>query len=990
MFLGSSAAAQNQPPGNQQPGNQVPGGRFPGGRFPGVAGPGNNTSPPQEYFIALEFYRSGELDRALDGFDVALRRTRVDVTGRWIDSIPVYAMLAETQYQLGDLESAMRSLDELFTIVARNRGWMARPLWRDLNNTGNVAVTPPRYLWPAARTINRIPLPGEISFVRGQVIDEATIAAGGAIESQNIRRLNVVEVLRGIAIANYRRRIIMGELASLDSGPQQSLEATKFPAGLNVPIARVMIGAMRGCERFGAGQDEMAVKDSVQFGLLQGRIHPLTPIANLASASAVAGTDKPEQALQQAIAAANQAGADEQLELVGEAMMLAAGCSNAQTAKAVQTAAGEIAAALIRESRLASAQCLLASVDAAITAGDLNYATQRLQDAGAMLSRRDMVVPRLRSYMAYLSARLATRQPYVAAGNPTPWQDPLGAMFAFATDHQVRNRGLISMPRLYQLARLNQIIASTKDTGSIDDLLATYADAPSIAVWRRDATDALAGQVANRDSLRVARLSTALARNNAPDAMLRIEQLQQGRITQPLALGGRVLQANAVARMPGPMLLPKDLQWRNTADGSVRNLSTALLASANQPKQQIAPEQAATNYGKLISQTWAVALDRNEIPTVVPKQLDEKKPLGDIPEKTGLLIYLRDGGFYHAILATKDKATAWSIKGGPRIDADIAELLRTVGVGQKKKPRLPTDEAWRQQAMGLRDRLIPPDTGPILQGVLANVERLVVIPDSRLWYLPFELLPTDDQASELLGDALSLSYAATPALALSPTAAPPQDHQIGISLGRFFAPRDMQHDAAIAKSITDVLPAKQWVDIPNGYAIPSSRSGEVATHLIVGQITAPKAGALLRTALIPSDTSQPLGAFEDWLGPPPRVPNSVFLSGFRCYLDTGQQPLGSEIMATIAQLQYSGVRDVVLSRWALGGQSTATLIQEYGQELPFAPALEAFDRARQILRGSDLDPAGEPTLLGDDLDGVMLSGDQPFFWSSYLISTPLN
>ncbi|MEL6111110.1 MAG: hypothetical protein AAFU85_34305, partial [Planctomycetota bacterium] len=101
---------------------------------------GQSGYPSREYYVALEVYRTGELDVALDAFDFAVGRTRRDINGRWIDAIPVYAMLGEAQYQMGDLEAAMQSFDLALSIAVRHRGWLRRPVWQELLPTDNIAL----------------------------------------------------------------------------------------------------------------------------------------------------------------------------------------------------------------------------------------------------------------------------------------------------------------------------------------------------------------------------------------------------------------------------------------------------------------------------------------------------------------------------------------------------------------------------------------------------------------------------------------------------------------------------------------------------------------------------------------------------------------------------------------------------------------------------------------------------------------------------------
>ncbi len=85
-----------------------------------------------------------------------------------------------------------------------------------------------------------------------------------------------------------------------------------------------------------------------------------------------------------------------------------------------------------------------------------------------------------------------------------------------------------------------------------------------------------------------------------------------------------------------------------------------------------------------------------------------------------------------------------------------------------------------------------------------------------------------------------------------------------------------------------------------------------------------------------------------------------------------------------------GVRSVLISRWIVGGQSTALVLREFVQELPFTGMLKSWQRARMMLRGSELDPTAEPLLTQADHERPGLTGDEPFFWAGYMVAAPFD
>ena len=281
-FLLASQTARGQ-------GGQLGGGL--GGFEPAV------SYPNEGYYTALFVYRDGDLERAVELFEQANRRTRKDINGQWIDAIPVYAMMAECYWHLGDMASVRRSVDSAFQLAIRHRGWLAKPIWETVLNTSK-QVARPMGLWPEATAVNRLPILDRMQYRSGQRLTEQALSnARGAFEEANIKVIDIVEVMRGLAIASYRRRMLMGPLADQDSLATELIESTKYPAGLQLPIARNLIGAMRTAEKFSSRQDTTVVQEAAGYAMFSGGAHPLTPLTLMCQASAIAGSEQPATAV---------------------------------------------------------------------------------------------------------------------------------------------------------------------------------------------------------------------------------------------------------------------------------------------------------------------------------------------------------------------------------------------------------------------------------------------------------------------------------------------------------------------------------------------------------------------------------------------------------------------------------------------------------------------------------------------------------------------
>jgi hypothetical protein len=220
-----------------------------------------NSYPNPQYYLALEIYREGDLPTAAEAFDGALGRCRRDTNGRWIDAIPVHAMLGECFYQAGDLPAATEQFDFALGLAIQHRGWLSSLEWQDaLVAAQRVPDSASR--WAGGQIPGIVPLNDKMKLNTGSRDTEGMLRRGGTFESARLTTVDAVEIMRGLALAAYRRRVIFGPLSDQAEVVRQAIDATKYPQGLALPIPRALIGAMRGCEKFAAAQDDATLTDA--------------------------------------------------------------------------------------------------------------------------------------------------------------------------------------------------------------------------------------------------------------------------------------------------------------------------------------------------------------------------------------------------------------------------------------------------------------------------------------------------------------------------------------------------------------------------------------------------------------------------------------------------------------------------------------------------------------------------------------------------------
>ena len=900
-----------------------------------------------------------------------MRNGRRNIQGRYIEAIPGLAMMGECYWQMGNLPAVRELSDQIIQIVNRHR-FLGGVQWKGALEPGVVAKR--AYLWPDAAAVQVTPFRDRIPITSGAPVTEGRLLAGGPIESLNLRNMDIGEIMRGIAIASYRRRVLLGPLSENDPGAQLLLDSTKYPSTMPLPIGRTMIGAVRSVGYFGSLDDARTITDATTKGFYSGTAHPLSGITLLAATNALAGSKNPQATIPAAMRTVHTLGALGQLEFLGDAMQLAAGCATPQLAPAIADSASVIASALLRESRLATLHCLIAGADASITAGNLDMAAKMLNNAETIANRRDVTVPRVAAYGAYVRARLAAASgSSLGSIQSTPLDKALVPVFGFALNNRSRRQMLVSMPRVYQYGLIRQAMGKSLGDNSGDKLLQAYCEDPPVEVWRRDPIDGLAGAMVDRTAAHATRISLAAAAGYGEKLLQAVDLMLASRFNSQLPLGGRVAQVRAISRADEKSLPPGLVELRNKPGNPINDVRAAVAAPGKPTLDRIAMTEA---------KACAAALGRIHLPQITLPTLDPKAPIAKLPTKTGLLTFTSVGNRVLATLSTNGRVVMWTVAGSNRLPTEIAKVLKGIGVGKTRGERIPQDEAWKTDAIALRRHLLPDDSTITAE----KFDELIIVPDGALWYLPFEILPLFEADSPLIGDSIKIRYVATPALALKPVTESVPNRRVGIATGKFFAPRDPDLNQQIVDSIVEVL--NDPLQLPDANQTPTALLGHEIGHLAVAAPQTPNTKNFLLTSMAPYEQTSPLGNLAAWLRFPARVPSSVVLAGFRTPMGVGRMGDGNEIFNTLCALNVSGVRNVLISRWAVGGESTAIVLREFLQELPFTGMNEAWKRAQMVLRGTELDPAGEPLLIQAEHEREGLTGDQPLFWSGYLISSP--
>lgn len=862
-------------------------------------------SPGQAYYQGLELYRDGNLPTAIEALQTALSGCLRDTNGFWIDAIPVHAMLGECYYQSGDLRQAVTHIESALSLLSRNRNWLGRFDWSSVT-PGRTQTADERSGWITDNQVSVMQVPDWLMLAAIDPKLARSAETRPLLTIAGRAQLDVVEIHRAAAVAAYRRRLILGEIAAQTSRIDPT-RRTDDPLPSSLP--QLVSVAVDRCLELSCGQSPM-VEDLEALAALEQAVHPLTPVLLLAAARVAIEQERFDQASSLAERAGEAASLLGQPEFVAEALLIAVGSrESGSNESAVNYPA--VAVHYLRRGRVATAGALLAASEAALQQHESKTAGELLRQAGAMLQRSSVHLPRLAAHGDYLTACLAAQQGATLGGpHPSEADDALQRLQRFADGSQA-NPPSPGAPRIFQmnlaLARSRQRDADPQQS---EILLERVARDPPTWQWKADPVDAVGFHIANRTPAIAARLHLAVEHDLTTDLVALADGLLRHRFLVQLPLGGRLQQVRWIGSdLPEPSLGPAAKLRETSSDDLRRQLSE--LAKRAPP---VAPDVEADRSNDAIA--TQLALRRSALPQIVPPPLTEAISHASLDEKCGILIFVDCGERFLGLLVRREQTRSWSLPPSRTLHAEVLAVLRTLGVPDVTAgSRLSGSDAWPGEVAKITRRLIPDEHHT---GVL-ELRQLIIVPDGVLWYLPLELLALQGDSDAVgltqLGQRVAIRYCATPGLALLPS---------------------------------------QPISEPREF------------------VAAPEQPAPL----------------QQWLLRPASAPHRVIIPTLSTAAADTPLGNGGELFTTLASLRCSGVQEVLVSRWQVGGESTHDLMSELLQELPFTALRPAWQRSVELLRRRLLDPQTEPLLIGKDAQLEQIQGEHPLFWSGYLLDAP--
>ncbi len=952
--------------------------------------------PNPSYYLAIQAFYSGEYRDAERGFLSETRRGVRTLQARWIDAICYHAMLGEVYYNQGRNPQALAEFDQACQLMLTYPNWLLRVKF---NQTPRPDVTQARRVAPWGAS-SRQAVPGQFSMTEqvlmGQLDNSAALQQGGAVQSPQYWRVNIIEVVRASALAIRRRNELLGPLAPYDRISKEL--ADMLARGNLAPPnhwSATLVDLQRGLALIGMGKYDEANAVLGRAILVNGQYdHPLTCVALMEQGRLAMYRGDSRAAAQLFLEASYSAFYYENWDVITESLWLG-WCNHMALGNVGLYTPLAAASSWSQSNRLqhVGTKLRLAEAETLATMGQLQPASAMLEDITRRMGDMRAALPGI--HQQFVEAVIRYAQGNLAAGNQS-------------LDRAITSQAGVSL-RNFQIARCNLLCdareLSPRVTGQIYALL--LAD-PTNADWIYQPLDSMAVLKTPQDAAFDRWFMAALERKEVPQAIEITEQAKHRRYLASLPWGGRLAALRSILESQETELSRDVILQRQqllTIFPAYRELATTgnRIFEDLRAGPVIAP--VGGNSKALIDrfEAWRKNCDDREhllaqlalrhVPSTadfppVRKTSDLQAGLG---EGEAIVIFHSAGKDLYGFLLSGTDAYGWQLGDVRRLKAGLGALLRAVGnYGANRTITVEElqNDKWREMAAGAYQALFADSRLD-----LSKTKSLAIVPDGVLWYLPFEaLIPPDEGGAHVLADRVPIRYGPLASLAINDPRPLRRPMHTGIS-----ATQLAESDAASG----DTMLEKLEVAVPNPVQLPTPlpEPGYLIAPLLDWLVSLDDVesatGSVLGWSPLPRSRNAANDTLEGWYGLPFGGPERIVLTGVATAAEQGlkssrrgnvqsNEP-GTEIFQSICGLMANGARTILLTRWRTSGRTNFELVREFVQELPNESATEAWQRASLLAQEAPLDAAREPRLKRKDSSEALPPANHPFFWAGYLL-----
>ncbi len=950
---------------------------------------GQSEAPRAEYYAAREVMDSGRLVEANEGFQMCVARA-MQVNGKpWIDSIPPLVMQAECARLQGKLAKAMGLYDTALLV------FLEHPFWLNQLRFSEESLQTQDVRGKAIQWFRSDRQPTVLTGIEPGLLT-VDLGQGPASAPQPmalVTRVDAAEVIRCIGLAICRRQDLLGPLGK-HSLNQRLGDALSKNLNQSTVWLRSSWTGLRGLHLMASASPRDGL-NLLRNGAFAGREvdYFMTSLIfmrigkHLWQEGDVVGATT---AFQEATMAAARS---EQWMFLAEALQLVAGASSAGQRYDLVNAIQSAAQWSTKRNPMALAYGHASAAELAIAAGNASMAESNLKAALSAVRTNEQQLPMLQAYLAYLNAQMAfqdNRRPLAQAQVET--------MLTI-----VRGDGIeTASPTVFQLRQTMHLLNAQKlPAADGERLLNALLQDPSTYQWESSPMESLAAITTSPMSPLVTALRIAESARSDERVVECMDQILRQRLYDTLPFGGRQLAWKAAVCESPTHLNPKQIEdvakivvsepTLANSLAQVRDLKKAIRGNPIPLDDKRIPgdvKRRLQDYSKAVDQV------ENQLGKLTLKR---KHWLRDIPYR-GTVDFIRKHlsagdlliGFVveesqlWGTAITSDHLMTWHVDALPDIQLRIGGLLNAIGLPSNSGPVVSQvnalDAEWRSLASDLMLDLLPVEVMDKLQ----KAERLVIVPDGPLWYLPFELLPVSGDPNDppLLAEHRLIYLPTFGSVPFANSKADKSIESLCIS-GLHFA-TDKPTNELFLESLFNTVGKMPRLEqaARRETAIAQGLKVQLDQVVVLSRIESLKRP--FDCNLFPIDGSRH-GQTGSWLDTPLESPSRLLFVGYQSQAQKGQIGDGMEFFLPTCSLLYGGSKSILLSRWNAGGRSSHYLLTRYLQELDRLAASQAWQRAAIALWAEELPISDEPILLPTGRDQSALTpGTHPKLWSGYM------
>lgn len=945
-------------------------------------------APRAEYYLAREMYETGRLAEAAEAFRLTLSRSMRIKEEPWIDSIPPMVMLGESYFHVGKVTLAMEQYDNALKIALTYPNWLEQvsapveiqPFESKLKGINWFTASRPTR---AAAT----PEPGQLA---------VELAAPGVAQPvQSLARIDTSEVLRAMGIAVVRRGEVLGPLAKYSPLARPLSDMLKRDMAQRSEWAKSSWRLLRGLHAISVPSDVDALPLIEAHAYLGNDIdYFMTPLALLQLGKL--------QWKQQNIGAALPYWQDgsltaaryEQHAMLAETLQtLAAACSAGNRIEllgGIQNAAawGTKQSAWVQASGYAGA------AELATLTGDTTAAEANSRQAAAAFRIRDVMLPRAQAQLSYANAITAFSENRGLFGQQS-LESALKIMRGTAQDGAMAKQ-IFQMQLVLNLMQGNALQIVDAEA-ALDEIL----HEPGVEQWQADPLEMIAAMTTSAVPAYATWLELAERRGAKEQIVERMDRIQRQRLYEALPMGGRMFSLRAA--LLGGWPLPNNVQTSvaqmlqdapELAKATQRvTAQHAALAGATLPLEErlVSADlrKSLTEFGKTVesheNSMHLQALRRRPLDRFAPFSASVANLQAALDNDDMLLGFTTFGNKLYGTAVSKNDVETWSTGEFPQIEEHIKTLLSEIAVTSPSKvmPSQVTamDAAWRETVNKLYTKLLPAN----IQAMVGAADRIIVVPDGTLWYLPFELLPTSTRSpySNWLAKHAVTYLPTLGSMPLINLPAPKVERTL-VAAAAFFSP-DKTLNESLTEKLSATLPGPHQIDTTAKNLSPFAPWSRLMTEQLLVAAKVEPAQRPLDTNFLLLDGSRAT-QLGSWIESPCRAPARLLVPGYQTAAGSNSLADGRELFIPACTLLYNGTRTALLSRWSAGGRSSQVALSRYLQELNRESSSFAWQRTAAAFWADEFLIADEPGLLPSGKEtAALISGLHPKLWSGYMV-----